>query len=107
MVPYRLLYVTVANEASGRDLARRLVEKRLAACVHLLPPGRSFYWWKDELVESGEMALLAKTRADLAQTAIDTIAQWHDYDCPCVLSLPIEEGYPPFLRWISEETQAG
>jgi periplasmic divalent cation tolerance protein len=106
MVPYRLLYITVADPAAGRILARRLVEDRLAACAHLLPLGQSFYWWQGELVESGEMVLLAKTRADLADIAIETIAGWHDYDCPCILALPIEAGYQPFLTWISTETQA-
>ena len=107
MTSYRLLYITVADHAAGRSLARRLVEERLAACAHLLPLGQSFYWWEGELVESGEMVLLAKTRADLAQTTIETIAGWHDYDCPCVLSLAVDSGWPPFLEWISQETKAG
>jgi periplasmic divalent cation tolerance protein len=107
MVPYRLLYITVADDAAGRALARRLVEERLAACTHLLPAGRSFYWWEGDLVESAELVLIAKTRADLTQTAIETIAGWHDYDCPCILSLPIDDGHPPFLAWISDQTRAG
>jgi len=106
MVPYRLLYVTVADHAAGRELARRLVEEKLAACAHLLPLGQSFYWWEGDLVESSEMLVLAKTREDLAQTAIETIAGWHEYDCPCVLSLPIDAGFPPYLDWVTAETRA-
>ena len=105
MEAYRLLYVTVPDDAVGRTLARRMVEERLAACVHLLPAGESFFHWDDELVEEAERVLIAKTRADLAEYAIERIASWHSYEVPCVLALPIEAGHGPFLKWISAETR--
>ena len=106
MVDYRLLYLTVADAAAGRDLARRLVEQRLAACAHLLPAGQSFYWWEGDLVEQSEQVVLVKTTAELAARAIEQVAAWHDYQCPCVLSLAIDDGHGPFLAWISEQTRA-
>jgi len=103
---YRLLYLTVPDPASGRALARRMVEEKLAACAHLLPAGESFYRWEGKLMAEPEHILIAKTTADLAQTAIEKIAEWHEYEIPCVLSLPIEGGHLPFLRWVDEETGA-
>lgn len=103
MRDYRLLYLTVPDQASGRALARRMVEEKLAACAHLLPSGESFYHWEGKLMEEAEHILIAKTTADLAQTAIERIAEWHEYEIPCVLSLPIEDGHGPFLRWIKEQ----
>ena len=105
MENYRMLYLTVADRESGRKLARRIVEQRLAACAHLFPVGDSFYWWQNELSESAEAVIVAKTRADLVAIAIETIASWHDYQVPCILSLPIEAGHQPFLDWISQETR--
>jgi periplasmic divalent cation tolerance protein len=102
MAAYRLLYLTVPNREAGRALARRMVEERLAACAHLLPAGESFYRWEGALMEEAELVIIAKTRADLAETAIARIAEWHEYEVPCVLALPIEEGHQPFLRWIDE-----
>ena len=104
MEEYRLLYLTVPGEAEGRDIATRLVEEGLAACAHLFPAGRSFYRWEGKLMEESEMVVIAKTRSDLARIAIDRIAEWHSYDVPCVLALPIEAGHQPFLKWISAET---
>ena len=104
MTGYRLLYFTVADQGSGRRLAKRLVEEKLAACAHLFPAGESFYRWEGKLMEETEMVVVAKTRSDLARTAIDRIAEWHDYEIPCVFSLPIEEGHQPFLKWISAQT---
>jgi len=106
MSDYRLLYVTVADPASGRRLAKRLVEENLAACAHLFPAGSSFYRWEGNLMEESEMVVVAKTTADRATEAIDRIAEWHDYEIPCVLSLPIEAGHQPFLRWIDESLRS-
>ncbi len=105
MNSYRLLYVTVPDEAKGRALAAWLVERRLAACAHLTSSGQSFFWWEGEVQEQTEMVVFAKTRADLAESVIAAIAAWHDYDCPCILSLPIEQGFTPFLEWIDRETR--
>ena len=102
---HRLLYLTVPGEAEGRELARRLVEENLAACAHLFPAGRSFYRWEGNLMEESEMVVIAKTRSDLADEAIDRIAEWHSYDIPCVLALPVEAGHQPFLKWISDATK--
>lgn len=104
MSPYRLLYLTVSDQASGRMLARRMVEEKLAACAHLFPAGESFYEWEGELMAEPEHIIIAKTRADLAQAAIDKIAEWHAYEIPCVLSLPVEGGHAPFLEWIDGQT---
>jgi len=100
-----MLYLTVADREKGRALARRIVEARLAACAHLFPAGESFYWWQNELTESAEAVIVAKTRGDLVGIAIETIASWHEYEVPCILSLPIEAGHQPFLKWISQETK--
>jgi len=105
MTEYRLLYLTVPNAEAGRILARRMVEERLAACAHLFPAGQSVYRWEGELMEEAELVIVAKTRADLAEQAIATIAEWHEYEVPCVLSLPIDAGHPPFLAWVSGNTK--
>jgi periplasmic divalent cation tolerance protein len=105
MNSFRLLYITVADHASGRALASWLVNERLAACAHLTAVGQSFFWWEGEVQEQTEMVVIAKTRSDLVEQAIAEIAARHAYDCPCILSLKIEEGFIPFLEWINQETR--
>jgi len=105
MTDYRLLYLTVPNIEAGRALARRMVEERLVACAHVFPAGESFYRWEGKLMEEAELVIVAKTRADLAEEAIARIAEWHEYEVPCVLSLAIDAGHPPFLKWVSENTK--
>ncbi len=103
MAGYRMVYLSVPSAEAGRTLARRMVEERLVACAHLLPAGQSFYHWEGKLMEETEHVIIAKTRADMVERAIATIAEWHEYEVPCILSLPIDAGHPPFLRWIDGE----
>lgn len=102
---FRMIYVTAPNRDEALSLARILVEERLAACANVLGPITSVYWWDGKLNEEPEVALIAKTRADLADAAITRIKQAHSYDCPCVVVLPIEAGNPAFLQWIAAETR--
>ena len=103
MTSHRILYLTVPNAEAGRTLARRMVEERLVACAHLLAAGESFYRWEGKLMEEAEQVIIAKTTADRAAAAIARIADWHEYEVPCVLSLPIDAGHQPFLRWVDGE----
>jgi periplasmic divalent cation tolerance protein len=100
MEGYRLIYLTVGDSKAAELMASRLVEQRLAACVHVMPAGQSVYWWQDAVQRREEQVLLVKTSAALADKVIAAIADGHEDECPCVVSLAIAEGHPPFLAWI-------
>ena len=102
---YCMVYITVGDEAEAREIGRRLVEEKLAACVNFCPV-QSIYRWQGKIEEGGEMAMLVKTRADLVEQVIARVKQLHSYEVPDIVSLPIEKGYPPYLRWIEESTGA-
>ncbi len=100
----RLLYITVPNMEEARSLGRRLLERRLCACVNMLPGMTSLYWWQDTIEAGEEVVLIAKTTLDKAQHCIDAIRELHSYDVPCVVALPVLGGNPDFLQWIVDET---
>jgi periplasmic divalent cation tolerance protein len=100
----RLVYVTAPNQEVALGLARVAVEERLAACANVLGAITSVYWWDGKLNEDGEVALLLKTRADLVDALTERLKRAHPYDCPCVVSVPLEGGNPAFLAWIAAET---
>jgi periplasmic divalent cation tolerance protein len=102
---FRLLYITAANSEEAMRLARGLVEARLAACANILGEIRSIYWWQGKIEEGGEVALIAKTRADLVEECIAKVKELHSYSCPCVITLPIMEGNPTYLEWLGTETK--
>lgn len=99
-----LIYVTASNHEEALRLGRTLVEERLAACANLLGPITSVYRWEGRVNQDDEVALVLKTRADLADRLIDRARALHSYSCPCVVALPITAGNPAFLEWIGTET---
>lgn len=100
------IYVTAASQEEGMRLARALVGERLAACANVLDGMTSVYWWEGEVQEEREVALVAKTRAELVEAVVQRVKRLHSYRCPCVVALPVVSGNPDFLAWVREETRA-
>jgi len=101
---HSLIYITCASEAEAEQIARTLVEERLAAGVNLLPGVRSVYRWQGKVESAAEVVLIAQTRTDLVEQLTARVAGLHSYETPCVVAIPITSGNPAFLRWIEEET---
>ena len=97
------VYVTAADVVEAARIARAVVEERLAACANLLPGMRSIYRWQGEIAEDEEAVLILKTREALLEPLIARVTALHSYDCPCVVTLPVQAGNPDFLNWISGE----
>jgi periplasmic divalent cation tolerance protein len=103
---YRSIYITAKDEEEARKIGRTLVEERLVACINFFPI-QSIYWWKSKVEEAGEIAIIAKTRADLVDRLIPRVKELHSYEVPCVVSWIIEKGNPDYLEWIKGATHTG
>lgn len=99
------IYITAADVAEATALGRALVEARLVACANVLPGITPIYWWQGRIEEGSEVALVAKTRAELVEAVVDFVKARHSYECPCVVAWPIAAGNPAFLDWIAAETR--
>ena len=102
-----MLYSTFANRAEAISIANILVEKRLVACANLYENVVSIYRWQDTIQQEQEVVLIAKTVKEQVQVAIETIKTLHSYQLPCIVAYPVAEGYPPFLKWVADETALG
>lgn len=98
------LYVTVPNKAAGIRIGHALVKAKLAACANVMDNVTSVFSWQGEIQEETEAILFAKTQGRLIDDATVAIIKEHDYDCPCVVALPITGGNPEFINWINAET---
>ena len=99
------VYITCASETEAENIGTVLVERRLAACVNILPGMRSLYWWQGKVESGRETVLIAKTRSDLVIELTEAVKAVHGYEVPCVVALPITGGNRDFLDWIDNETK--
>lgn len=99
------VYITTGSEDEAREIGAVLVKDRLAACVNILPPVRSITNWQDKIAEGQETVMLVKTRAELFPAVEKKVLELHSYEVPCIVALPISQGYQPFMDWLIEETK--
>jgi periplasmic divalent cation tolerance protein len=102
-----LVYTTWPSIVEAERAGRALVEKRLAACVNILPGMISHYWWKGALERADETVAIFKTRESLTESLRRALRSAHPYETPCFVTVPAETVDPDYLRWVSEETRAG
>ena len=100
-----VFYITAGNMEEAEKLARVLVEKKLAACVNVLPGIKSFFYWEGEVQSEEEVLLLGKTSSELVEELTEEVQQQHSYEVPCTLTWDISGGNKQFLDWIGEETK--
>src|ERR1700737_2444397 len=105
MTDKRIVLSTAGSEQEAHKIAHILVERRLAACVNILPQVRSIYRWKDEIESAQEWLLLIKTRADKFPAVRDAIGELHSYEVPECIVVEIEDGSLPYLQWLEKATQ--
>ncbi|THF64056.1 divalent-cation tolerance protein CutA [Pseudothauera nasutitermitis] len=106
MPDHVLLVMTSApNADSARQIARALVDARLAACVNILSPCQSIYRWQGAVEEAAEVPLAIKTTAAHYTAVEAAIRLAHPYELPEIVAVPVERGLPGYLAWVAEETQ--
>lgn len=100
-----LVLTNLGDIDSARRIARELVERRLAACVNMLPGVQSVYRWQGAIEEEGEITLLIKTTATRYAELEAALRSLHPYQLPEVIALPIANGLPAYLDWVRQETK--
>jgi periplasmic divalent cation tolerance protein len=100
------VYTTYPSLVEAERIGRALLERRLAACVNILPGMISHYWWQGTIERGEEVVMIVKTRASLAEGVRAAVKEMHSYMTPAILVLPIEGGEPGYIEWLMQETAA-
>ena len=93
---------TCASPEEAEKVARTLVEKRLAACVNILPAVRSIYRWKGAIEDEKETLLLIKSSRALFGELRAEIEKLHSYEVPEAIAIPIVDGLERYLEWMAD-----
>jgi periplasmic divalent cation tolerance protein len=105
MTDKRLVLTTAGSVDEARRLAEALVERKLAACVSIVPKIVSIYRWHGKIEESEELQLWIKTTGQAFPLVRDTIKELHSYDLPECMCLMVEDGSAEYLKWIEESVE--
>ena len=91
---------------SAFNLARTVVQLRLAACANVLSPATSFYRWEGREEQASEVPVLIKTTAERYSELEQAIKGLHPYSLPEIVAWPIDRGHPDYLAWVERECLA-
>lgn len=99
------VYTTWPTTVEAEEAGRTLVERRLAACVNILPGMISQYRWEGRVERGEEAVMIVKTRASLADAVSAAVKELHSYTAPAILVIPLESVENNYLRWLMDETR--
>ncbi|XP_038409232.1 protein CutA homolog [Canis lupus familiaris] len=120
---YSVVFVNCPNEQIAREIARAILDKKLAASVNILPKASSLYFWNGEIEEATEILLLIKTKTSkvhvlsgyirwqtgsgavgvgAGRRAAGHVALVHPFEIPEVFSLPVDQGDVRYFKWLEE-----
>ncbi|XP_051022754.1 protein CutA homolog [Acomys russatus] len=99
---YSIVLVNCPNEQIARDIARAILDKKMAASVNILPKTSSLYFWKGEIEEATEILLLIKTKTSKVSRLSTYMRLAHPFEMPEVFSIPMDQGDARYLKWLEE-----
>ncbi|ESP00914.1 hypothetical protein LOTGIDRAFT_173015 [Lottia gigantea] len=99
---HSMAFITVPNLEVAKKLSHGIVKEKLAACVNIIPGITSVYEWEGKVEEDSELLLMVKTQTVKVDALSEYVRKNHPYEVAEVISSKIDNGNPPYLKWISE-----
>ena len=98
---------SIDKEEAALAIAKRVLGKRLAACVHIHPPMTSLYWWQGEIASDSEYLLSMKSDRTLFDRLVEAIRSVHPYEVPEITATSIVAVDKEYGAWMREELDHG
>ncbi|HYC35794.1 MAG TPA: divalent-cation tolerance protein CutA [Usitatibacter sp.] len=99
-----VVLTNLPDSASAFNVAREVVQLRLAACANVLSPATSFYRWEGRDEQAVEYPVIIKSTPARYEELEQAIRRLHPYSLPEIIAWPVERGLPEYLRWVEAET---
>ena len=97
-----LVLSTSGSEAEAQRIAQALVERKLAACVNIVPRIHSVYRWQGKVESAEEFLLIIKTTRERQAQVCSAIRELHSYELPECIAISIEDGSTDYLQWLAD-----
>lgn len=95
-----LVMTSVGTEQQAVEISEELIARRLATCINIVPCLRSIYRWKGKVCEDTEYLLLVKTPEKLFDQVSSAIREYHSYELPEILAVPVSAAEENFHKWV-------
>ena len=105
MLKFLQISTTTETKEEAEKISQKILEKRLAACVQIIGPIESSYWWKNKIEQSKEWLCLIKTHEKFFDEIEKLISSIHSYETPEIIATPIIDGNKEYLDWIDGLTK--
>lgn len=97
-----IVLTTVPNMEEAENLAQKIIETKHAACVQILPPMTSVYYWENAMQKDSEVLMLIKTLPEKYAALETFIQENHSYEVPEIVALSTEKISESYLNWMKE-----
>jgi periplasmic divalent cation tolerance protein len=106
MEPIIIITTTTDKKEALEEMGRRLLKQRLIACIQIVGPIKSLYWWKGTMEEAGEWLGIMKSRKSLYARVEAEIRGLHSYEVPEIVAIEASAALPAYGEWVRVETGA-
>lgn len=97
------VFTTIDSKEAAEKLASAVLNERVAACVQIVGPVSSSYWWKGKIDRAEERLCIMKSRTNLYRQLETVVRANHSYEVPEIMAIPIEAGFDGYLKWMEGE----
>ena len=101
-----LVFTNLPDRESAERMAQSLIDNHTAACVNILAECNSVYRWQGKIETASEVPLLVKSTRAAYPRLEASIRAHHPYELPEIIAVPVSTGFPGYLQWVAQETQA-
>lgn len=95
--------VTFPDKDCAKTIAKKVIEKKLAACANMFSID-SVYRWEGNIQHECEIGCIFKIRSEDFMELSEYVKSIHPYEVPCIVSYEISNGTDGYLNWIKEST---
>ena len=97
-----IIKTTTDSHKTMKLIANTLLNKKLAACVNMIPRMRSKYVVDGRITESREVILLIKTTKKLENKVYKTIKDLHNYEIPEISTIQTSRVDKNYENWLKD-----
>jgi periplasmic divalent cation tolerance protein len=96
-----IVLTTTSDLTEAEVLAHKIVESKLAACVQVMAPMRSIYFWNGKIQDDTEHLLLIKTLPERFLQLQKFILANHSYETPEIAAIKAEHVSEHYAKWLA------